>query len=94
MNWQPSTKEPGVVFDADDQSRPNHNEYYGGLCIAESIQPSHRPLIAAAPDTRKALLALLAEVDARCGGYCTGTSPLAMAAESARAALAKGSVPQ
>lgn len=35
-------------------------EYYGGLCIAESILPENRPLIAAAPDLEAVVLAMLA----------------------------------
>lgn len=59
MNWQPSDKAGDAVIDADDQSDASCNAYYGGRLVAESVQRSNRPLIAAAPDLRDALEYLL-----------------------------------
>lgn len=50
------------------QSGHDDIEYYGGLCVAESILPENREVIAAAPDMAawiKKALPLLS--DARCG---------------------------
>ena len=49
-----------VVADAKYSCQERHSghddvEYYGGLCIAESILPENRSLIAAAPNMLEAL---------------------------------------
>jgi len=66
--WRFGKPSDSVVSDAPDTRTESHVDYYGGNLIAESISPSNRPIIAAAPE----LLDMVRRYASECG-ECNGT---------------------
>lgn len=58
--WRFGKPSDSVVSDEVNRCATGHADYYGGYLIAESIQPSNRPIIAAAPLMLAALQAFIA----------------------------------